>query len=610
VRAISASSIFDAKTRTGTTGGRLQEIQFIRDLACVMLAAGVVVVVFPRLRMPVLLGYIIAGVLIGPHMPWRFLTDQRTMQSIANLCVVLLMFTMGLDFSLRKLRALGAGVMLAALVEVAVMLWLGIEIGRLAGLNGREALFLGGVICFSSTMIALRTVADRGWRGQGFVAGMVGMLVSEEVLTVVLLTVLSAIAAGSSNTAGIAFTVLWRMLLFVSVALVLGLLLLPRLLDWLARRGRDEPLLVTSLGICFGACLLAEWEGFSVALGAYLAGVVVAEARCSERIVRLVRPVRDMFAAIFFVAIGLLLDPTQLLPWLWPALGLALAVIVGKTVACSVGAFVCAGRGVRDSLRTGLTMAQIGEFSFVIASLGMAAGGAGKFLYPVTVTAAVVCMLVSPMLLRAEPLLIGGLRRMTPGPLRSLAVGYHEWMGGTAAAERDQMLARMLRRLLWHIAVNLILVCAVFAIGAFVSAMVPRWWPHLPLSPVVRRSLVWAGALFVSLPMLIAVYRKADALGMLLAELGISEQVHGVRTAGLRRVLGKLVPLASLAGMALLVSALGSSILPPRGVLVALLAIGAFTVWFLWGSLVRVHARMQAALRDLMQQEHDPSLPP
>jgi CPA2 family monovalent cation:H+ antiporter-2 len=212
-------------------------------------------------------------------------------------------------------------------------------------------------------------------------------------------------------------------------------------------------------------------------------------------------------------------------------------------------------------------------------------------------------MLVSPMLLRVEPLLIGGLRRLTPAPLRSLAAGYHEWMGGTAAAERDLMLARMLRRLLWHIAVNLILVCAVFAIGAFVSAMVPRWWPDLPLPPVARRSLIWAGALFVSLPMLIAVYRKADALGMLLAEIGISEQVHGVRTAGLRRVLGKLVPLGTLAGMALLVSVLGSSILPPRGVLIALLAIGAFTTWFLWGSLVRVHARMQATLRDLIEQD-------
>jgi CPA2 family monovalent cation:H+ antiporter-2 len=585
----------------------LQEIEFIRDLACVMLAAGVVVVLFPRLRLPVLLGYIIAGVLIGPHMPWRFLTDQRTMQSIANLGVVLLMFTLGLDSSLRKLRQLGAGVMLATLVEVGFMLWLGIEIGRLAGLGGREALFLGGVICISSTMIALRTVADRGWRGQPFVAGMVGMLISEEVLTVVLITVLSAVAAGSADTTDVAFLVLWRMLLFVSVALVLGLLLLPRLLDRLARRGRDEPLLVTALGICFGACLLAVWEGFSVALGAFLAGVVVSEARCSDRIVRLVRPVRDMFAAIFFVAIGLLLDPAQMLPWMWPALGLAVAVIIGKTLACGIGAFVCAGRNAHDALRTGLTMAQIGEFSFVIASLGIAAGAVGGFLYPLIVTAAVICMLASPLLLRAEPAILGLLRRATPAPARALVQGYHEWISGTAPARDDVMLAKMLRRLLWHIAVNLVLVCAVFAICAFISAMLPRWWPHLPLPAVARRSLIWAIALFVSLPMLIAVYRKADALGMLLAELGISEYMHGVRTAGLRRVLGKLVPLASLAGMALLVSVLGSSILPPRGVLVALLVIGAFTAWFLWGSLVRVHARMQAALRDLIQQDHEPS---
>ncbi|TAN06488.1 MAG: cation:proton antiporter [Rhodanobacteraceae bacterium] len=584
----------------------MHEIEFIRDLACVMLAAGVVVVIFPRIKLPVLLGYIIAGVLIGPHMPWRFLTDQRTMQSIANLGVVLLMFTLGIDSNLRKLRALGVGVMLAALVEVGFMLWAGIEIGRLAGMTPRESLFLGGVVCFSSTMIALRTVADRGWRGQPFVAGMVGMLVSEEVLTVVLITVLSAIAAGSADTTDIAFTVLWRMLLFVAVALVLGLLLLPRLLDWLAKRGRDEPLLVTALGICFGACLLAAWEGFSVALGAFLAGVVVAEARCSDRIVRLVRPVRDMFAAIFFVAIGLLLDPAQLVPWLWPALGLALAVIVGKTLACSVGAFVCAGRSPNEALRTGLTMAQIGEFSFVIASLGIAAGAVGKFLYPLTVTAAVVCMLVSPLLLRAEPAILGLLRRATPAPARALAEGYHDWISGTTPARDNAVLAKMLRRLLWHIAVNLVLVCAVFGIGAFVSAMLPRWWPHLPLPAVARRSLIWAIALFVSLPMLVAVYRKADALGMLLAEIGISEQMHGVRTAGLRRVLGKLVPLAALAGMALLVAALGSSILPPRGVLLALLAIGAFTVWFLWGSLVRVHARMQAALRDLIEQQPQP----
>src|SRR5579875_997686 len=553
-------------TRVREAGGSLQGIEFIRDLACVMLAAGVVVVVFPRLRLPVLLGYIVAGVVIGPHVPWKLLSDQRTMQSIADLGVVLLMFTIGLDFNLRKLRALGAGVMLAALAEVGLMLWIGIEIGRLAGWKPIDTLFLGGVICFSSTMIALRTV--------------------------VLITVLSAIAAGSASSTGIAFEVLWRMLLFVAVALVLGLLLLPRLLDLVARRGRDEFLLVASLGICFGACLLAAWEGFSVALGAFLAGVVTTEARCSPRIVRLVQPVRDMFAAVFFVAIGLLLDPSQLLPWLWPALGLALAVIAGKTLACSLGMFLFTGRGAHDALRTGLTMAQIGEFSFVIATLGIASGAVGTFLYPLTVTAAVVCMIVSPLLLRGEAPIRAGLRHVTPGPLRALAAGYGDWIGHLVPAGDNLVLARMLRRLLWHIAVNVLLVCAVFAIGAFVSAMLPRWWPELPVGNAARRSLIWAIALFVSLPMLIAVYRKADALGMLLAELGIREHVYGARTAGLRRVLAKLVPLAALAGLALLVSMLGTSILPPRGVLIALLAIGAVTAWFLWGALVRVHARM------------------
>jgi K+:H+ antiporter len=585
----------------------LQGIEFIRELACVMLAAGVVVVVFSRLRLPVLLGYIVAGVLIGPHTPWHFLTDQRAMQSIADLGVVLLLFTIGLDFSIRKLRGLGAGVLLAAAVEVGLMLWIGIEIGRLAGLQARGALFLGGVICLSSTMAVLHTIADRGRKGEPFVQPMIGMLISEEVLTVVLITVLSAIAVGSTDTTGIAFAVLWRMLLFIAAALVLGLLLLPRLLDLIAHRGRDEFLLVAALGICFGASLLAEWEGFSVALGAFLAGVVVAEARSSPRIVRLVQPVRDMFAAVFFVAIGLLLDPSTLLPWLWPALGLAAVVILGKTATCGAGVFLFTGRGTRDALRTGMTMAQIGEFSFVIATLGVVSGAVGPFLYPMTVTAAVACMIVSPLLLRCEGPILAGLGRLAPGPLRALARGYADWIGNLLPAGEDMLVARMLRRLLWHIGVNILLVCAVFAIGAFTSAMLPRWWPAFPASEVVRRSLIWAVALFVSLPMLIAVYRKADALGMLLAELGIREHVYGLRTYGLRRVLSKLVPLAALVGLALLVSALGTTILPPRGVLVALLAIGVFTVWFLWGALVRVHARMQATLRDLVEQNRDAS---
>lgn len=577
-------------------------IGFIRDLAFVMLGAGVITVLFHRLRLPVLLGYIIAGVLIGPHTPWALVTDQRTMRDISDLGVLLLMFTLGLEFSVRKLRALGAGILLAAVGEVGLMLWLGIEVGRLAGWAPRDALFLGGIVCLSSTMIAIRNVEDRGLKREPFVPVLVGLLVSEEVLTVILLTVLSVVAYGGSIAPDAALAVLGRLSLFVAVALILGLLLLPRLLDAIAGFGREEMLLIAALGICFGASLLAESSGFSVALGAFLAGVVVAEARCAPRIVHLVQPVRDMFAAIFFVAIGLLLDPAGLWNVALPTLALAALVIFGKTFACSVGLFFFGGHGTRASLRTGLSMAQIGEFSFVIASLGIAGGAASGFLYPLSVGVSIACMAVSPLLIGNAGLIQRGVEAFMPKPLRALAAGYSGWIGQIGPSGDNVVIAKMLRRLLWHIGVNVLLVCAVFVGGAWLERALPRYWPQLALDDIARRSAIWAVALFVSLPMLIAIYRKADALGMLLAELGIREQVHGARTDALRRVLAKLIPLATLMGLALLVAVLGATILPPRGVLLALLVIGSVTVWFLWNALVRLHARMQASLRDLVEK--------
>src|SRR6185312_5565603 len=423
---------------------------FVRDLAFVMLGAGVITVLFHRLRLPVLLGYILAGVLIGPHTPWRLLTDQKTMRDIADLGVLLLMFTLGLDFSLRKLRALGARVFLAAVAEVALMLWLGIEAGRLAGWSPRDALFLGGVVCLSSTMIALRNLNDRGLRKESFAPMLVGLLISEEVLTVLLLTVLSVVAAGGEVAPDAALSVLGRMAIFVVAALIAGLLLLPRLLDSIAAFGREEMLLVAALGICFGASLLAEDSGFSIALGAFLAGVVVAEAHCAPRIVRLVQPVRDMFAAIFFVAIGLLLDPVALWHVALPALGLALLVIFGKIFASGAGVFLFGGASAGRALRIGLNMAQIGEFSFVIASLGIAGGAVGIELYPLAVGAAVICMAVSPLLTGAAPAIERGLRMVAPRWLLALTTGYGEWLAQLQPGGDNLVIARMLRRLLWH----------------------------------------------------------------------------------------------------------------------------------------------------------------
>ena len=579
----------------------MHEIGFVRDLAVVMLVAGATTILFQRLRQPVLLGYILAGVLIGPHTPGVLVDDPQAIDDISNLGVVLLMFTLGLEFSVRKLREVGIGVLAVAVGEVSLMLWIGIGIGGLFGWKGMDALFLGAIISLSSTMVATRTLAESGQRHESFARLVVGLLVAEDMLAIIMLTLLTAVAIGGSVQAEAAFTLIGHLGLFVVVGMILGLLLLPRLVDYVAGFGRDETLLVSVLGICFGASLLAAWMGFSVALGAFLAGTVVAESRSVARVTHLVEPLRDMFAALFFVAIGLKIDPLMLWQYGLPALVIALTVIVGKTLACSLGIFVV-GHDPRTSLRAGLGMAQIGEFSFVIATLGLSLGVISAFIYPIAVAVSVLCMATSPYLGRSADGLANALRRVMPRSLRLLATSYSGWLENLKPVNENATIAAIFRRLLWHIAVNILLVVTLFMIGAYINARSWSWFSMLGVGRDLRHTLIWAGALFLSLPMLIAVYRKAEALGMLLAEIGIRERIAGSYTIAIRSVLARLIPLATLLVLALLVSALGSAILPPRGVVLSLLLLLLVLAIVLWRGLVKMHARLQAALKETLEK--------
>lgn len=580
----------------------MHEIGFIRDLAIVMIVAGATTIVFHRLRQPVLLGYILAGVLIGPHTPGVLVADPRTIDDISNLGVVLLMFTLGLEFSIRKLREVGLGILLVAVAEVGVMLWIGYGLGEAFGWHGTDALFLGGIVALSSTMVATRTLAEGGLGDRPFARLVVGLLVAEDMLTIVLLTMLTAVAIGGSVEASTAFTLIGHLGLFVVAGMIVGLLLVPRLVDYVAAFGRSEVLLVSTLGLCFGASLFAAWMGFSVALGAFLMGAVVAEARSAGQVMRLIEPLRDMFAALFFVAIGLKIDPVMLAQYALPALLIAAVVMVGKTVACSLGVFVI-GHDPRTAVRTGVSMAQIGEFSFVIATLGLSLGAVSDFIYPVAVAVSVICMALSPYLVRSADGLVDGLRRVAPSSLSLLATSYSGWLENLRPVDENAALAAMLRRLLVHIAVNVMLVVTLFVVGAYVNAHNWAWFSQLGLSRDARHAVIWATALFLSLPLLIAVYRKAEALGMLLAELGIRERHAGAYTRAIRSVLARLIPLATLFALAVLVGALGSTILPPRGIALSLAAAGVLLAVVMWRGLVKVHARLQAALRDTIAKQ-------
>ncbi|HOV56332.1 MAG TPA: cation:proton antiporter [Rhodanobacteraceae bacterium] len=577
-------------------------IRFIHDLALIMVVAGITTVLCHRLRQPVVLGYLVAGMLLGPHTPpLAFVLEEQSLHAIAELGVVLLLFSVGLEFNLRRLRQVGAGPVVAAGTEVMLMLWLGYELGRAFGWRTMDALFLGAIMSLSSTMLVLRSLDDAGRRKEAFGQLVLGILVVEDIFTVVLIALLSGIALTGDVAPGQALTLIGKLALFVVVGLVLGLLAIPRFIDWVAGLGRNETLLVTTLGVCFGASLLAVNAGLSVALGAFISGAIVGESHALPRVEKLIAPLRDMFGALFFVAIGMLIDPRALLQYWLPVLLVSVAVIVGKTLTCTFGGAL-AGHDGRNALRAGLSLAQIGEFSFVIASLGLSLKVTSDFLYPIAVAVSAVTAFVTPYLVRSSDRIAEAAERRMPRPMRVLLAAYANWIAGLKPVEENAAIAAMLRRLVFHIVINMALVMAVFLGASYLKPRLLELLPESIASDGARRSVLWAAALFLSLPMLIAAYRKADALGMVLAELGIREGAAGARTYALRRVLGKLIPLGALVILALLVTVLGAAILPPGEVLLVLLALAALVSAFLWRSFVQVHARLQAALKETIEK--------
>ena len=584
----------------------MHDLHFIQDLATVMLVAGLTTVIFQKLRQPVVLGYIIAGVLVGPYtFPVVFIHDEQTIRTLSELGMILLLFALGLEFSLKKLREVGGAALVAAVCEIVLMLWLGYEIGRFFGWSSMDALFLGAMLSMSSTTIIMKALDDLDLKRERFAQLMFGILIIEDVIAIVLMALLTGIANTGGLEAGEAMAAIGRLTLFMAVSLVAGLLLVPRVVDYIARVSRDDVLLVAVLGLCFGFCLLVTEMGYSVALGAFMIGAIVGESESVHRIERIIGPVRDMFSAVFFVAIGMLIDPAMLKEYWLPIIVVTAVVVLGKVITCSFGTFV-AGNGGRTSLRVGMGLAQIGEFSFVIASLGLTLKVTSGFLYPVAVAVSAITTFLTPYLIRASDPLANTMARRLPTKLTGFLAAYTEWMGNVSLSGQGAVVAKMIRRLVWHIVINMMLVVAVFLIMSYLYRRGVFHWDFLADSPQVKRSLAWSIAALISLPMIVATYRKAAALGMLLAELSIPERIGGAYNMRIRGVLARFIPLAAMWVLGLLVAALASTILPPREVAVVLVLVLLVLAWLLWRGLVQVHARLQAALRDTLEKPGKP----
>ena len=577
------------------------DVSFLQDLAIVMIVAGLVTIVFHRLKQPVVLGYILAGVIIGPHTPpLPLIANEGTIQTLSELGIIFLMFSLGLEFSLRKLKDVGATAFIGATMAILVMLCAGYSLGQAFGWSSIDSIFLGAILSISSTTIVVKALAELGLTKKPFAQLIFGVLIVEDILAIVMIALLSGFATtGSFAVADVGITVI-KLGSFLGILLVAGLILVPRLLNYVARFKSNEMLLITVLGLCFGVSGLAVRLGYSVALGAFLIGAVIAEARQIARIEMLLEPLRDMFSAVFFVSIGLLIDPVLLVRYAGPILAITAVVVVGQVFACSLGVFL-AGHDRQTSLRVGMGLAQIGEFSFIIATLGMSLKVTSGFLYPIAVAVSALTTLTTPYLIKNSDSVIEWFDRAAPLPVKRWLDFYTRWTSELAEGERHFGLG-LARKWGWQIALNLIFITGIFIAAGAMRSRGLTWWPEIPHGEDGVKAALWLGAMLLSLPLLIAVFRKLRALAMLLSEMSVTRAAGGVNTNSLRSVVANTIVAAGCIMLVLIILLLSSTILPSWKLLLVQALIVTVTAILLRRSFTKLYSKAQFALQETLAQ--------
>jgi CPA2 family monovalent cation:H+ antiporter-2 len=567
----------------------------LANLAVILTVAAVTTVLFQRLRQPVILGYLLAGVIVGPHLPIPLVADEGVAHTISELGVILLMFGMGLEFSLKKLARVAAAAGIVVVIECSLTMWLGSLAAGALGWTPLESLFAGAMVAISSTTIIIKAFEERGIKGR-ITEVVFGILVVEDLVAVVLLAVLTALASGADLSAGQLARIGGRLGAFLGLLVVAGLLVVPRLVRMIVRLGRPETIVVGTVGICFAFALLAQRLGYSVALGAFLGGALVAESGEGRAVEPLVAPVRDVFAAVFFVAVGMQIDPRLIWANARAVGALTLVVILGKIVGVSLGSFL-AGRDVRTSIQAGMSLAQIGEFSFIIAGVGVGLHAARPFIYPVAVAISAVTTLLTPWLIRASGPFAKRVDRKLPHALQTYASLYGSWvqrLGAAPGAERGR--GRRVRRLAGLLALDAAIVAAIVisaARGGAAASQVLQARFHLGAR--AARALMLACPAVLALPFVTGAVRVARSLGATLAAEALPAQGTGVDLAAApRRGLVVGLQLTSLVIVGVPFLAVIQPFVPLAPTALALAVFIALLAWPFWRTAANVDAHARA----------------
>ena len=450
----------DAETSASTAEEHTNGL--IGDLAWILLLGAVVTLLFKKLRQPVVLGYILAGFLASPK--FIYLPSISNLENIefwADLGIVVLMFTLGLEFSFKKLMNAGSSAIITALIIICGMTFAGFGVGKILHLNSINCIFLGGMISMSSTTIILKTLTDLGMRQKKFASLVLAVLIIEDLFAVLMLVLLSSLAMGNVEGMELLFSI-GKLLFFLIIWFVVGVYVLPTFLTKVKSFLNDETLLVVAMGLCFSMAVFSVTCGFSLELGAFVMGSILAGTMAAERMERVVQPVKDLFGAVFFISVGMMVDPGILASYWWEILLLALVVICGMIFFGTLGMLVT-GQTLRVAIESGFTLTQVGEFSFIIASLGMSLGVLEPSLYPIIVAVSVITIFTTPYFVKMSQPAYDIVERHLPERWSFLINRYSKQIADSSETKR--LWRDILSRYVWRILLYSVVLLAIILIS-------------------------------------------------------------------------------------------------------------------------------------------------
>lgn len=582
----------------------MHHILFLQDLAVVMIVAAIATMLFRQFKQPVVLGYIVAGIIIGPYTPpFELISDEKNINTLAELGVIFLMFSLGLEFSLRKLKEVGRAALIAASVEIIIMIWAGYELGQLFGWTRMDSIFLGAIISISSTTIIIKALESQGKTNEKFAQLIFGILIIEDILAILIIALLSGFAVTGEIAVKDIGLIVIKLSAFMGILLIFGLIIVPRLLNYVAKFKSNETLLVTVIGLCFGISLLTVKLGYSVALGAFLIGAIVAEARQISKIENLMFPIRDLFSAVFFVSIGLLINPAIIVQYIFPVLVISLVVIIGQSNSAALGCFI-SGKDMKTSVKVGMGLGQIGEFSFIIAALGLTLNVTSDFLYPIIVAVSALTTFTTPYMIKGADNVIGPLEKFIPGPLRRTMEVYNTWINEPSKVSHNKIGRKIFRKILLQVGTNLLIVTGIFISFVFLHENISTILQQYLGGIEITKAVLWIAAMIISFPFLIAIWRKNQAAGMVLAELSTSN-VKEPRKSIIVGVISKTFFAVGTALLIIIIILLSSAILPSSNILILAIILITITGIFIYQSSVNIYAHAQSALKDTFLQPAD-----